>query len=379
MATERSFLVLCLIALLSGCGGSSSTNPSPAPVTTVNTAPPLGTGATTKASPATDTPVVISVPIVVPAPADPLPAVEPAPVAAPVSPATDPATQPVGPTVSKYALVISGGIHVYLVDPTTGAWTENPKSPFAPTLHPSSVQIDSNDQFVYAITGDGESATGVATFAMAKDGTLTLINTNAALADAAAILVDPTNQFLYTYSDSEITDYLIDPNTGLLTETSNVISAPIPFRSHFGFSADGSILYDGSGAAYNVDPQTGALTSVQNPVIPLWYLCTDDCTQNLAAGTTYEADYGRFSDHTTGNLDAYDSSENLLESEPFNFGDGNFSIVFDVSGTYAYEYYGNSDGSVTVQAYSVATSGALSPAPFTLTYPASVTQIVMSN
>jgi 6-phosphogluconolactonase (cycloisomerase 2 family) len=302
-------------------------------------------------------------------------------------PAASSAPAATAPTVSKFAFLISGGIHVYSVNPATGALTEVPGSPFASSLDPSAVQVDANDKFVYAITTDGQGeATGIATFTMDATGVLTLVMTSPASNNPAAILMDPTGQFLYAYSDAQITNYTIDPSSGLLTATNNETSAPIPLENYLAFSADGSTLYDGNDAAFSVNPSTGALTQIQNPSYPAGVDCAmAQCAVNAAAGTLYEPDYGSGCNEgcTTGNLVEYNDSFDQLHSQPFTFGDGDFELVFDVSGTLAYEAVADATGGgVTVTSFTVnPTTGALTQtgSSVTLPAPASLGRMVLSD
>lgn len=385
-------VMTCAVLALAGCGGAGPSVDLPS--IAQGEAQPVTASAAPVTAP-TPTVAPVAPPSSAPAAAPPTaPAADPAP--APVL--TQPAAQAAPPSVSKFAFVVSAGIpvsvgngdvvsnsiHVYNVDPGSGAWSEVTGSPFDASAEVKDLEVDDNLANVYAITESAAGVTSITQFAMDANGALAIAAQYVLPQAVDSILINPTGKFLYVYGDVVIGNYLIDPVAGTLTPTINETSAPTPDENTVEFSTDGSTLYDGDVAAYTVDDKTGALTAVQNPTYPDTVTCESaDCQVDYAADILYEP--GTTTDGTgapvSGTLTAYDFSLKQLGSQQDTFG-GAFDLQFDASGAFAYQTLSNGGTErTTVTAYTVdPKSGALSPTGFTLPFPDpnGVLQIVLS-
>ncbi len=121
-----------------------------------------------------------------------------------------------------FAYVSDGvsGVAGYSVNATTGNLTPLANSPFAAGTGPSALAMTSNGKFLYVA-----NATGLVSFAINADGSLTSIGTPLTLASApTAMSIESTGSYLYvlTLNSAVITIYQINATTGLLTSETGI-------------------------------------------------------------------------------------------------------------------------------------------------------------
>ncbi len=155
----------------------------------------------------------------------------------------------------------TGNISAFSVDPTTGALTPIPGSPFTAGANPTSVAIDPSSKFLYEAS-DLQSPTPIndinAFTINPSTGALTAVPGAPFTSGVSpsSISVDSTGKFLYTSDGgpgsgpnefNSISEYSLDATTGTLTPISQVSCA------------DSSMNVDGSCNAVITDPVGGFL------------------------------------------------------------------------------------------------------------------------
>jgi 6-phosphogluconolactonase (cycloisomerase 2 family) len=142
--------------------------------------------------------------------------------------AIDPAGKFLYVAISDSGSDTSATVDGFLIDPTTGALTKMPSSPFLATTVPDSIAIDPSGRFLYVSCSISNV---IAAFGIDPDtGTLSAIQGSPFPAPGYPlfVLADPSGQFLYAGTDSTtagLLGYTIDQTTGALTPNA-VGSAP---------------------------------------------------------------------------------------------------------------------------------------------------------
>jgi 6-phosphogluconolactonase (cycloisomerase 2 family) len=179
--------------------------------------------------------------------------------------------------------VPTGTIHAFSVNPSTGALSEVPGSPFSAGLGPAQIIVDPTDRFLYVTNQNSKDITAFSIDA--GTGALTLLPGSPFFigADSVTMGIDPTGRFLYVFaemiifgqSQEVLFEYSMDSVSGVLTPTS---SSPVTWESGPGilvtsivFNPIGNMAYLGQSSGNgrqgpilicSVDFTTGALTQV---------------------------------------------------------------------------------------------------------------------
>jgi 6-phosphogluconolactonase (cycloisomerase 2 family) len=166
------------------------------------------------------------------------------------------------------------GISAYAIDPTTGALTLIPGSPFAAGNVPMSVRVEpsgkfayainmySNDIWAYSIDGATGALTPVAGSPFATGGTYPTVY-------PTGLAIDPSGKFAYVANatnggSSTIAGFAIDPGTGALSPLAGSPFAAGPNTYSVAVHPSGQFLFVGSNdvSVYAIDPKAGSLTPV---------------------------------------------------------------------------------------------------------------------
>jgi len=224
----------------------------------------------------------------------------------------------------------------FSIDPTTGALTQLPGSPYPTGINTSSVTTDPAGKFLFV--ADGASCDIIAYSINADTGALTAVPGSpfaTKCPDAALDAVDPTGRFLYVsnWYSGYVSAYGIDGSTGALTPVPGS-----PFSSPSGSSTNG-VAIDPTGhflyvanygsntvSGYAIDAATGALSALSASPFPeagLPYYAAIDPSGNFL----YVTNSG------PGNISAYRISANTgaltpVPGSPFAVGSGPDWISF---------------------------------------------------
>ena len=145
-----------------------------------------------------------------------------------------------------FSLEINGAgsppLHVFLVNPTTGALSEVSNSPFATGLGSCCIVVDPTGRFVYVANSNSKDITAYSVDA--STGNLTRVPSSPFTTGGGlrAVGIDPTGRFLYVSSVDMISSlyaYSIDSGTGVLTP---LAGSPFPQAN-----ATSSITFDPKG------------------------------------------------------------------------------------------------------------------------------------
>ena len=179
--------------------------------------------------------------------------------------------------------VPAGTIHAFSVNPSTGALSEVPGSPFSAGLGPAQIIVDPTNRFLYVTNQNSNDITAFSI--VAGSGALTLLPGSPFFIGAEPVTmgVDPTGRFLYVFAEMIIFgqskevlfEYSMDSASGVLTPMS---SSPVTWESGPGilvtsivFNPIGNMAYLGQSSGNgqqgpilicSVDFTTGALTQV---------------------------------------------------------------------------------------------------------------------
>ena len=179
--------------------------------------------------------------------------------------------------------VPAGTIHAFSVNPSTGALSEVPGSPFSAGLGPAQIIVDPTNRFLYVTNQNSNDITAFSI--VAGSGALTLLpGSPFFIGDEPVTMgVDPTGRFLYVFAEMIIFgqskevlfEYSMDSASGVLTPMS---SSPVTWESGPGilvtsivFNPIGNMAYLGQSSGNgqqgpilicSVDFTTGALTQV---------------------------------------------------------------------------------------------------------------------
>ena len=132
-------------------------------------------------------------------------------------------------THAEFAYVANGGrlgnpdddsVSGYAIDPSTGALTAIPGSPFAAGPDPTSVAVDPSGKFAYVANSGSNNVSGY-TINPSTGALTTIVGLPFAPGtDPASMTVDPSGKFVYVANgdfSNNVTGYTIDPSTGALT------------------------------------------------------------------------------------------------------------------------------------------------------------------
>jgi 6-phosphogluconolactonase len=168
----------------------------------------------------------------------------------------------------KYAFVANAGsnnVSVYAIDPTSGALTPAPGSPFATAGgHPQSLAVHPSGNFLYV--GDF-STSDISVFAITRSsGGLSLVG-SAQLSGALAVAVEPTGHYAYGATGVGVEIYAIDSAAGTLTDLG---AASVPLNSRaaaLALNPAGTRLFvldtnEDAVNAYTLDSSDGSLALV---------------------------------------------------------------------------------------------------------------------
>ena len=126
-------------------------------------------------------------------------------------------SKPVGIVESDNFLYVAlsalNQIAAFSIDPTTGALSFVPGSPFPAGKGP--VNLVSTGSFLYAVNESNGSVSGYSL--NSSIGALTAIPGSPFFLDIATLAADPTSKYLYLSSSVGVSGYTIDPATGVLT------------------------------------------------------------------------------------------------------------------------------------------------------------------
>jgi len=167
-------------------------------------------------------------------------------------------------------------LHVYAIDPTTGALSEISPSPYNTMIQPGAMVVDPSGTHLYlyrtgasvafpGVSGNqmfayNLSSTGV--LSAVKDMPLPIGSPGAQYLPATGMAVTPSGTFLYLQDLFNLYAFKIDAVSGALSVLQSV---PLPSQFGEGIALDpaGSYLYAAdrdSLLAYGIDPVTGLLS-----------------------------------------------------------------------------------------------------------------------
>ena len=169
-------------------------------------------------------------------------------------------------------------VSAYSIDPSTGALSQIPGSPFGTGQQPEGIAADPSGRFVYVVNSDDDT---VSAYSIAPTtGALSPVS-NSPFATGAVpwcVVVDPSGRFAYVCNsiDNSVSAYSIASATGILS--------PIPGSPFaaglgpLGISVDpsGRFAYvvnftDHNVTAYSIASKTGALSPIPGSAVPAGY------------------------------------------------------------------------------------------------------------
>jgi 6-phosphogluconolactonase (cycloisomerase 2 family) len=251
----------------------------------------------------------------------------------------------------------NGSVSAFIIDPTTGALTQVPGSPFSAGAVPWFVTADKRGRFAY-VSGLNSQGTGKSIFAFsisATTGALTPVPGNPVAAGTTygPILINPSGTFAYIEDGSDGV-YAIDPTSGTLTLSSNSGAGGGQLQDNFTINPAGTIAYGtyiggppngGVVIKFSIDAATGALTQTATYAAGN-YPFDVGITPNGAFA--YISDFQGFGSGAPDGLSAYaiDASTGALTAvagSPFATGNGPETVTINPSGTHVYVVnYGDS-------------------------------------
>jgi 6-phosphogluconolactonase (cycloisomerase 2 family) len=179
-----------------------------------------------------------------------------------------------GNSISAFSIVVDNS-----AAPATMALHLLPGSPYAGGSTPTALAVDPTGHFLFAAYYDFDNAISVlASFAIdQQSGQLNQVGTFSAAGDyPSKIGIDPTGSFLYTLNQNsnDVSAYTIDRG-GILHAIAGSPFAAVYSPSSLSIEPSGRFLYvanfdqgdagsqkQGSISAYNIDPRSGALSSI---------------------------------------------------------------------------------------------------------------------
>lgn len=254
----------------------------------------------------------------------------------------------------KYAYVVnanSNNITAYTINSGTGEL--NSIGTFWAGTSPWSITVVPNGKFAYVATSVGNV---LAYSINSSTGALTSIGTVSVSGVPNYIIADPTGKFVYTTNNNSdnVTAFKIDADTGILTNNGTIV---LGLPQAIAIEPTGKFAYIPGNpgiSAYNINPATGALTSIGiyatglgtssiaiDPTGMIAYAGTSNLIGDALGITAYRVDT------TTGVL---------CKASTYAEGTDSHSIVFDPSGKFIY-FRNLSTG--MIHAYNVSSSGEL--------------------
>jgi 6-phosphogluconolactonase len=249
---------------------------------------------------------------------------------------------------SKFLLVVEHGFNkvaVYSINQQTGSLTEIPSSPFATGSSPVSVAIHASGKFAYV--GNSSDRTLSEFNLDPNTGVLTSIGSISAGAFNAAttLALAPSGQFAYVQNPSSIQVFSINPSNGSLTPVSGSPFDTSPVNGTV-IVADpsGRFVYTSDPqssqvATVGIDPNTGALVSLGNlaaRVSPLSMAMSSG-----AAAVAHVPKFAYVANSGANNVTAYTiapATEALVPVTGSPFADGftPVNIISDPAGKFAF-------------------------------------------
>ncbi len=169
---------------------------------------------------------------------------------------------------------LSNNISAYQINPTTGALTPVPGSPFvSPGSAPQSVAVDHSGSFLFVANG---ASNNVSAFTISATGVLSLVGSAVPAGSApSSLAIDASDGYLYVSNSAsnDVSAYAINASSGALTELAN---SPFPVGvGPVSLAVDpaGDFLYvanSGSGnvSVLQIDSATGTLKSISGSPFP---------------------------------------------------------------------------------------------------------------
>ena len=252
------------------------------------------------------------------------------------------------------------GVSVFAINPTNGALTLVPGSPFSAGRAADFLAFDISGAYLYVLNA---ASNDISTFTVdAATGSLTSMGAPIAVGvNPQAIAVDPSGKFVLVANgtSNNVSVFAINPSTGALTQVpgSPFVSGRVPYR--FAFGAGGKFVYvnnDGAGlSAYSLNATTGELAALAGSPFAISttaYISADRAGAYLYVPVTNGLSVYAI-DATTGTL--------TLAGGPYPAGADTSVVSIESSGRFLY-LSNSADG--TVSGYAIdATTGALNAVP----------------
>jgi 6-phosphogluconolactonase len=267
--------------------------------------------------------------------------------------------------------VSDGKVAGFAMDPTTGALTPVPGSPFVAGKSPYRVTIAPSGRFVYTAN---YGSNDVSAFSINPiSGTLTAVPGSpfATGTHPYKVALSPSGAFAYVANSvsRNITAFRVDAGTGALSPVAGspfVVPGASQDGSGVGLGAgphavavgpNGQYLYVANAYSYTVgvyaiDPTSGSLTAIAGSPFAAaqapWDLAVSASGQHL-----YVANGGAYPGRTNGSvsvftIDAFSGAIVPVTNAPFTSGPATRGITLAGDFAYAPSYYGNSISAFTV-------------------------------
>jgi 6-phosphogluconolactonase len=272
-----------------------------------------------------------------------------------------------------------GTVSGYTIDPSTGALTAIAGSPFTTGGDLRSIAVDPSGKFAYLADFGGH----VLGYTInPTTGALTAIAGSpfATAEEANSVTVDPSGRFAYVANFGDVFGYTINPTTGALTAIAgspfaagigpdSVAVAP---SGKFAYAANDQVVgQNGDVSGYTINPTTGALTAIAGSPFAAGsgpQSVVVDPSGKFAYVANFGGDVSGYTiNPTTGAL-------TLIAGSPFGAGNEPSSVAVDPSGKFAYvvNFGGNNVSGYTIDPSTGALT-AIAGSPFTAgTGPSSV-------
>ena len=262
-----------------------------------------------------------------------------------------------------YTYSAGGNVSAYGINPTTGALTPVPGSPFAADGAPGQLAFSPSGAHLYVLNGSSNNITGfsvdVATGVLAPMGAPYPVGSN-----PQDIAVDPSGKFVLVANglSDNLSVLAIEPASGALAA---VPGSPVPagaFPIHIQFAAGGKFVYvnnadSGNRSAYSFNASTGALTPLAGSPF-----ATPNDNGYLTAGRIGDFLYQPLKNGVAVySVDVATGVLALVPGSPFAAGADSSGVGIEPSGRYLYltDFAGG-----TVNGYAIdPTTGALAPVP----------------
>ncbi len=266
---------------------------------------------------------------------------------------------------------------------TSGALTATTNSPYLLGQTPSVLALTPTNSLLYV----GSVLTGIYVYVVNSDGSLTLGNSGAAVANvgAASIAIDPTGSWLLAFQDQVsgtapvVSVFAINKTTGVLTTAGSPIALDPGTAGQLVFvpsTTTTNLVYASLGTggidalSFNTSSGNLGTLSVHYNTLGNAYstngLAVNPAGTFLYAGETGANGVRSFTINANGTLAE-------LASSPSSPGTGGTAVLVDATGGYLY----SADTALgTISAFSIGATGALTPLA-TPTYTAGIGPIAM--